>query len=181
VDRDSYDIQAIRRRWDTPLGRAVLISTLQAIRSGKSDWELSRGLPLADGVFRQYDLRGAPLNRMNLDSLDFRLAVLYDADFSGSTLVEADFSGTELIDAKFCDCDLTRCRFVDCLMPSVDFTSANMTQADLSDAILTHSILTNAILHGTNLDRASMRGVNLTNVNVSWASTIGTQFGDFAL
>ncbi|MEC4684084.1 MAG: DUF2169 domain-containing protein [Nitrospirota bacterium] len=109
--------------------------------------------------FRERELRGSDLSRLDLSGCDFSEADLIGCDFSGALLTGARFSGAWAAHARFSGCTLTR----------ADFSGANCGGADFSGTLGTQAVFVRSILSGTVLDQCDLTecrfdGADFTNV-----------------
>lgn len=89
------------------------------------------------------NLRGANLDKADLNGVDLSNAILIDADLDETNLSNANLSGADLTDADLGKANLT----------GANLSKANFTKADLEDANLTNANVTDAIFTGADLER----------------------------
>ena len=89
------------------------------------------------------NLRGANLDKADLNGVDLSNAILIDADLDETNLSNANLSGADLTDADLGKANLT----------GANLSKANFTKADLEDANLTNANVTDTIFTGADLER----------------------------
>jgi len=148
-------------------------------------------------------LRGADMEKMNLQELDLKGAYLVnvnlrDANLAGAILTNANLADAVLINANLANADLRKASLTDANLGKASLTDANLASADLkgayliganlaganlgyaklADAALINANLANAALitanlKDANLKGADLRGANLIDVDLRGASLVG--------
>ncbi|MEH1777288.1 pentapeptide repeat-containing protein [Nostoc sp.] len=89
------------------------------------------------------NLRGADLDKIDLNGVDLSNAILIDADLDETNLSNANLSGADLTDADLGKANLT----------GANLSRANFTKADLEDANLSNANVTGTTFTGADLER----------------------------
>ena len=124
--------------------------------------------------FRNANLVGADLSKLNLSRVDFSGADLSCANLSGcnlsatrmagATLFESQLDGCELLGADFTEADLSRCS-----AQGTGFGGAHLQRARMSESKLQNATFTQARLEEADLRRADLRGARICNANLQKA------------
>lgn len=118
---------------------------------------------------KRADLRGADLDGICLDNVDFRHANLKCASFRDAVITNSDFRSTNLYEADF------RGAF----LQGSDFASANLKNADFTWANLCDVDFLNADLTGANLGEANLKGVDFDYACLPlWCGSLNAHFDD---
>ena len=151
----------LANRWQIEKFRERLSDVVLALRS-KQPWiNLLEELPDVEEAFPGKDLRGAPLNNLDLSGVDLREAVLNYANFQDSNLKNVDFRGAYLSGVNLSEANLAGANFSGCMISSVNLSGANLSGAQLAD--------TNFL--GANLRKANFSQANLENASFFWCQT----------
>jgi hypothetical protein len=114
--------------------------------------------------FREINLSGAKLWRMDLSGADLSGADLVGADLSEANLSEANLSGANLTGAN-----LRRANLIDTKLMLASLRGANLEQAELTHAILEQADLSWANLTAANLSAANLNRAVLVDANLTAA------------
>jgi uncharacterized protein YjbI with pentapeptide repeats len=148
-----------------------------------------RGLWLAGGFLRGFDLRRARLDRANLERADLAGVHLERASLTGAHARYANLSnvhaeGADLTDADFRGATLAQGNFrgtTGLPGPSLlgtSFIHANLRAADFTEAKLDGARFSRADLTATRLDHAEMKGALLDDAILDGTSLLGTRLAE---
>jgi uncharacterized protein YjbI with pentapeptide repeats len=149
-----------------PRPRANARARSEALREFVEMERVAKGDPASDFVL---DLRGARLEGVKVQNLDFTKAGFEGANLDGAdfylcNFTEAVLYNTTAREAEFFDCDLSRANCKNAIWPKAKLThttlaSANFEGADLQ-GITTHDV----ILKETKLASSVLRSANLAGI-----------------
>lgn len=144
-------VMAARNESDAQVQDSIRIAIEQAVRSvGET--------VLQQVVWQGVKLRGAKFAEHPLRGLDFRDAVLEDADFS-----DCDLSGSRFINAT-----LNGAKFDRCVLRNVDFSYADFAGASLVKTNLSGATLFHAKVLQMDLDGADLRAAKFDPDLLPW-------------
>ncbi|MFO7656793.1 MAG: M56 family metallopeptidase [Bacteroidales bacterium] len=157
---------------------------LNLIKQGPGVWNKWR----SEHPDKMPDLRGAMLSDANLTSVDFRYALLDNANLGEAyldwanlenaslryaILKEASLNGAKFQGADLTGADLKEVNLSGQNLRRVFFNYANLKEADLSLADLRDCDLSNSNLREADLTKADLRGANLKFADLSEAKLTG--------
>lgn len=109
------------------------------------------------------DIRGAKLDRANLQKINLQQSILYQASLIGANLEKANLNGTVLSAANLSGANLARSNLSGAILSGANLFSANLNYADLRGANLFLANLQGANLNGAKLERANPTEANFCN------------------
>jgi uncharacterized protein YjbI with pentapeptide repeats len=172
-----------RKEW-REARRADLIAQLGssvegvAIAAAKELWRRGwlydgslRGAYLERANLEGVDLSRANLREAHLGGADLSKASLYGADLSGANLYKAhlrgaDLSGADLREAHLEGADLCEAHLREAHLEEADLSGANLYKANLHRSALYRSALSGANLYRANLYKADLSGADLSEANL---------------
>ncbi|PZU94729.1 MAG: hypothetical protein DCE90_14420 [Pseudanabaena sp.] len=152
----------------TPIAKAspklnrITVETLQArYAEGRRDFRASQitgnsSDRLMGQNFRDINLSGSVIERIDLRQVNFQ-----NANLSGVTIVRVDLRGADFSNAKLIDANLTASN-----LEEANLVRANLLRANLSQAKLGAANLANVELMRANLSEADLNSVNLNGANL---------------
>ncbi|OIP79152.1 MAG: hypothetical protein AUK48_00215 [Oscillatoriales cyanobacterium CG2_30_44_21] len=149
----------------------ITIATLQTrYAEGQRDFRSSQitgssGDRLMGQNFRDINLSGSIIERIDLRQVNFQ-----NANLSGVAMVRVDLRGADLSNAKLIDADLTASNLSETNLVQANLLRANLTQAKLGGAILANGELMKANLSGADLNGVNLNGANLLLADLSKAN-----------
>ncbi|HEY7534615.1 MAG TPA: pentapeptide repeat-containing protein, partial [Thermodesulfobacteriota bacterium] len=166
-----------------------VMKVVEALKEGGALSEFVNKIPLSEEEIKRleslelsldkaknYDLRGIPLNKQNLQKVELPFvhlegANLNKADIDGADLFESKLQGAKLNGATLKGADLTRTKLQgadlsDTELQEADLGGANLEGADLSDSDLKGADFFEANLKDANLSFANLRGAILSGANL---------------
>lgn len=109
------------------------------------------------------DIRGAKLDKANLQKINLQQSILYRASLIDANLEKANLNSTLLSAANFCGANLARSNLSGAILSGANLCSANLNYADLRGANLFLANLQGANLNGAKLEGANLREANFCN------------------
>lgn len=112
------------------------------------------------------DLRGARLDGVKLEYIDFSTAGFEGANLEGADFYFCNFSNAVLYkttanEVRFFDCDLTGAHCQRVIWPKAKLTHTTLASADFQGADLQGAVMDDVILKGTNFASSILRGATL--------------------
>lgn len=149
----------------TPLEAAPPPATPQATNAKDFPTKASAPARLRDTSFHGAQMRGAFLDRVNLDGADLRVAQLEQA-----SLIESSLRGAALMDAGLADAKLDRAK-----LQGASFDKGSLAGASLKNAEMQGVSLYRTWMLGANLDSAIMHGASFRNTQLEGTTFYRTQ------
>lgn len=131
-----------------------------------------RNINLSGSVLERIDLRQVIFKNANLNGIQLVKVDLRGADLSNSSLVDANLAFSNLTEANLSQANLLRAnlsqaKLISALFPKAELMKTNLSEADLSSANLKGANLVLANLRKANLVKANLSESNLSAANLS--------------
>lgn len=149
--------------------RNIQLTGIQGDRLQGQDF---RNIDLSGAVLERVDLRQVIFKNANLDGVQIIKVDLRGADLSNASLIDANLSLSNLAEvnltqANLLRANLTQTKLSSAILQKAELMKANLSEADLSSANLNGTNLVLANLRKANLGKASLRESNLAASNLS--------------
>ncbi len=135
-----------------------------------------RNINLSGSVLERIDLRQVIFKNANLNGIQLVKVDLRGADLSNSSLVDANLAFSNLTDANLSQANLLRINLFQAKLGSAILQKAELMKSNLSEADLS-----SANLKGANLVLANLRKANLVKANLSESNLSAANLSDAIL
>ena len=155
----------------TPKLNRITVATLQTrYAEGQRDFRASQitgnqSDRLMGQNFRDINLSGSIIERIDLRQVNFQ-----NANLNGVAMVRVDLRGADLSNVKLIDANLTASNLSEANLTQANLLRANLTQAKLGAANLSNAELMKAILREADLNAVNFNGANLLLADLSKAN-----------
>jgi uncharacterized protein YjbI with pentapeptide repeats len=130
------------------------------------------GANLEGAQLREASLHRAFLENADLTGADLSRADMSHAEAGNATMIGTNFTETNLPAAKLSFATLNRADFTRAKAQTADLRAATLTDANLTDANFSDAWISNASLSGANLEGANLRNCDLRRACLSRANLV---------
>jgi uncharacterized protein YjbI with pentapeptide repeats len=151
----------------------ITAATLQAkYAEGQRDFRYVQLIGNQGDRLQGQDFRNINLSGSVLERIDLRQVIFKNANLNGIQLVKVDLRGADLSNASLVDANLAFSNLTEANLSQANLLRANLFQAKLGSALLLKAELMRANLNEADLSSANLKGANLVLANLRKANLV---------